>query len=195
MPDLPRLTEILELASSVVVVLGVPTGLYQYVQAKRREREDRERHVFDAVSASYVEFQQICLERPYLDVFDIPDDHPVELTPEQAKEELIAFAVLFSIFERAFLLYADHPTRVTEGQWWEWDAHIRGYFQRANFRRAWSLGGSSYDPRFNAYMAEVERRVRPLPGPAAPAPAVRAPPAPAPAVRAPPDRRGAGGLP
>jgi hypothetical protein len=185
MPDLPWPTEALEFASYVVVELGVPTGLYQYVQAKRRQREDRERHVFDAVSASYVESQQICLERPYLDVFDIPDDHPVLLTPEQGKEELIAFAVLLSIFERAALLYADHPTRVTERQWREWDALIRGYFQRANFRRAWSLGGSSYDPRFNASMAEVERQVRPIHGPAAPAPVARARP----------ERRGAEGLP
>lgn len=157
MPDLPRVTEILELASYVVVVLGVPTGIFQYVQAKRREREDRERQVFDAISASYIEFQNLCLERPYLDVFDIPDERPVELTPMQEKEELIAFGVLFSIFERAYLLYSERPTPITAGQWREWDTHIRGYFQRANFRRAWRQGSSSYDPRFVAYMERIER--------------------------------------
>ncbi len=161
MPDLSRLTEVLELASYVVVVLGVPTGIFQYVQAKRREREDRERQIFDAVSASYVEFQHLCLERPYLDVFDIPDERPVSLTPLQEKEELIAFGVLFSIFERAYLLYSGHPTPVTSGQWREWDAHIRGYYQRANFRRAWRQGASSYDPRFVAYMEGIERQEAP----------------------------------
>lgn len=152
-----RLAEMLELASYIVVVLGVPTGVFQYIQAQRRQREDRERHVFDAVSASYVEFQHLCLERPYLDVFDIPDERPAPLTPLQEKEEIIAFAVLFSIFERAYLLYSDHPTRVTSGQWREWDTHIRGYFRRANFRRAWRQGASSYDPRFVAYMEKIER--------------------------------------
>lgn len=158
MPDLSRLTEILELASYIVVVLGVPTGIFQYVRANRHEREERERHVFDAVSASYIEFLHLCLERPYLDVFDIQDEDPVALTPQQQKEELVALAVLFSIFERAYLLYADQPTPITSGQWREWDTHIRSYFQRANVRRAWTRGASSYDPRFIAYMADVERQ-------------------------------------
>jgi hypothetical protein len=156
-----RLAEVFELASYVVVVLGVPTGVFQYVRTQRREREDHERQIFDAVSASYVEFQQLCLERPYLDVFDIPDERPVSLTPLQEKEEIIAFAVLFSIFERASLLYSDHPTRLTSGQWREWDTHIRGYFRRANFRRAWRQGSSSYDPRFVAYMEGIERQETP----------------------------------
>ncbi len=158
---MPGLAEALELASYAVVVLGVPTGIFQYVQAQRREREDRERHIFDAISASYVEFQQLCLERPWLDVFDIPDERPAELTPLQRKEEVIAFAVLFSIFERAYLLYSEHPTPITSGQWREWDAHIRGYFRRVNFRGAWRQGSSSYDPRFVAYMERIEREEAP----------------------------------
>lgn len=162
MIDLDRVMSVLELIYYLSIVVGVPVGLYQYIQAKRREREDRESRVFDAVSASYMEFQRLCLDYPYLDVFDIPDDQPAALTPLQAKEELVAFSVLFSIFERAYLLYADRPTRITEGQWQGWHAHICGYYRRANFRRAWSLGSSSYDPRFNAYMLKVERQLRPV---------------------------------
>lgn len=169
MPSMSTLTELFELASSVVVVLGVPVGVSQYIRAKRHEREDRERHIFDAVSASYIDFQQLCIDRPYLDVFDIPDEHPARLTPSQAKEELIAFAVLFSIFERAYLLYAGHRTPTTTGQWREWDTHIRGYFQRANARRAWGLGASSYDPRFTAYIDRVLRETSALDRPAMPA--------------------------
>lgn len=163
--DLSQLMELLELGSYVTVILGVPVGLYQYTRAKRREREEQERRVFDAVTASYVEFQYLCLERPYLDVFDIPDEHPATLTPTQAKEELIAFAVLFSIFERAYLLYADRPTPIMDAQRQEWDTHIREYFRRANFQRAWSLGASSYDPRFVTYMSAIEQRVAPASAP------------------------------
>ena len=156
--DLRRLTDVFEFVSYLVVALGVPTGLYQYVRGQARERDERERQIFHAVSANYVEFQRLCLEHPDLDVFDLPDDHPVEPSPLQAKQELIAFAILFSIFERAYLLYTERPTRVTEGQWREWDVHVREYFRRANFRQAWHLGASSYDPRFIAYMREVERQ-------------------------------------
>ena len=157
--DLDRLTRLFELISYLVVVLGVPVALFQYLRSQTREREERERQIFDAVSASYVDFQLLALERPYLDVFDIPDSEPVALTPLQAKEELIAFAVLLSIFERAYLLYLTRPTPITTAQWREWDVHIRGYFRRGNFRCAWSLGASSYDPRFVAYMHDVERAV------------------------------------
>ena len=57
----------------------------------------------------------------------------------------------------AYLLYAGHQTPTTTGQWREWDTHIRSYFQRANARRAWGLGASSYDPRFTAYIDRVLR--------------------------------------
>ena len=60
--------------------------------------------------------------------------------------------MLFSIFEHAYLLHAVAPTPITARQWEEWDAHIQGYCLRENFRRAWRLGSSSYDPRFVAYM-------------------------------------------
>ena len=81
MLDLSRLTAILELASYVVVVLGIPTGIAQYIRAKRREREEWERHIFGSVTDRYIAFQHLCLDRPYLDVFDIPDAQPAQLTP------------------------------------------------------------------------------------------------------------------
>ena len=154
--SLSHVKDIFELASYIVVVLGVPIGLFQYYQSKVRERQERESRVFDAVSASYLDFQRTCLQYPYLDVFDIPDAAPATLTPAQQKEELIAFAILFSIFERAYLLYVANQTPITEAQWQGWDQHMRGYFRRANFRRAWHTGDGSYDPRFNEYMRRIE---------------------------------------
>lgn len=168
--SLQQVKDLFELASYIVVVLGVPTGLFQYYRAQVRERQEREARVFDAVSASYLDFQRMCLQYPYLDVFDIPDTSPVQLTPSQQKEELIAYSILFSIFERAYLLYLANRTPVTEGQWQGWDQHIRGYFRRENFRRAWRAGEGSYDPRFNEYMRCIEQEIAiappaPLPSP------------------------------
>jgi hypothetical protein len=154
--SLHQVTAVFELTSYIVVVLGVPIGLFQYHQAKVRERQEREARVFDAVSASYLDFQRTCLQYPFLDVFDIPDASPTALSPAQQKEELIAFAMLFSIFERAYLLYLANQTPVTEAQWQGWDQHVRGYFRRENFRRAWHTGEGSYDPRFNEYMRRIE---------------------------------------
>jgi hypothetical protein len=156
--SLDTITSVFELASYIVVVLGVPIGLFQYYRATVRKRREREARVFDAVSASYLDFQRTCLQYPYLDVFDIPDPSPAALTPTQQKEELIAFSILFAIFERAYLLCLENMTPITHGQWRGWDQHVRGYFRRENFRRAWYAGeGGSYDPRFTDYMRRVEQ--------------------------------------
>src|SRR5687768_10589259 len=125
--SLEQFTSVLELASYIVVVLGVPLGLYQYYRATVRERQEREARVYDAVSASYLDFQRTCLQYPYLDVFDIPDSSPAPLTPTQQKEELIAFSILFAIFERAYLLHLQNKTAITHAQWRGWDQHVRNY--------------------------------------------------------------------
>lgn len=77
---------------------------------------------------------------------------PSSLTAEQQKQELIAFTVLFSLFERAYLRYYDHSDRIRATQWTGWDEYIHTYCARANFRRAWSAYGSTYDKDFEAYM-------------------------------------------
>jgi hypothetical protein len=153
--NLQELRDVGELLSYLVVVLGVPWGLVQYGRATAREREEREWRAYDSAWASYMEFQRLCLEYPYLDLFDVPDALPVELTPLQQKQEAVACSMLFSIFERAYLVYAEHPTRITAAQWRGWDQHIRTYFARAPVRRAWRLVDGSYDPRFEDYLRRV----------------------------------------
>lgn len=156
MPSLQQTKDVFELLSYVVVVLGVPTGLFQYVRATRQEAHEREHRIYDAINADYLEFLKLCLQYPRFDVFDAPDAVPTELSPQEQKEELILLSILFTIFERAYVLYRDRPTEVTRGQWHGWDGHIRAYFRRENVRRAWRIGENTYDPRFAAYMATID---------------------------------------
>jgi len=153
--DLRGLTSVGELLSYIVVVLGVPWGLLQYHQAKAREQEEREWRAYDGAWAAYMEFQRLCLEHPHLDLFGLPDAAPMELTPLQQKQETIACTMLFSVFERAYLVYAERPTRATAAQWRGWDQLIGGYFTRAAVRRAWQSVEGGYDPRFEAYLRRV----------------------------------------
>lgn len=152
MPDLQQTKDVFELLSYIVVALGVPTGLLQYFRAKKAEQVQREARIYDALYTDYTEFQKLCLQYAYLDVSDHPDPFPAALTPQQEKEEGILFSILFSIFERAYLLYRDNPTAITAGQWRGWELYIKQYLQRPNFRRAWTAGENTYDPRFNVYM-------------------------------------------
>src|SRR3712207_5376257 len=102
-----------------------------------------------------MEFQHLCLEHPHLDLFELPDAAPVDLTPLQRKQEAVACSMLFAIFERAYLVYAERPTRVTSAQWRGWDQLIPVYFARVPVRRAWGLVDGDYDPRFEAYLRRV----------------------------------------
>lgn len=155
MPDFQQTKDLFEYFSYVVVVLGVPIGLFQYVRAQQREQAAREEQVYEVLHAEYLEYQKLCLQYLHLDVSDLPDHAPITLTSQQQKEEGILFSILFGIFERAYILHLENPTRVTRGQWRGWETYIHQYCRRENVRRAWNVGEDTYDPRFNAYMNDL----------------------------------------
>lgn len=155
MPDsFQHWKEVLEALSFVIIFFGVPVGLYQYFRAVKKEQLDREYGTYNALDEKFIEFQNLCLAHPQLDIFDVPDTTPAELTPEQEKEELIAFTMLFSIFERAYLMYHDQSTAIKQKQWSGWDEYIQSFCKRENFRRAWQVSGATYDKDFERYIKE-----------------------------------------
>ena len=152
MTDLETLKNVLEILSYVVILLGIPAGLFQYYKKSRKEILDREYGTYNALDEKYLEYQVICLSHPYLDIFDVPDKNPVKLSSEQVKEELIAYTILFAIFERAFLMYHDQSTAIKERQWTGWEHYVDSYCARKNFRSAWALSGITFDSHFQDYM-------------------------------------------
>lgn len=144
--------DILEALSYLVVLLGVPVGLFQYFRAVKKEQLDREYGTYNALDEKFLEFQNMCLAHPDLDIFDVPDKKPGTLTAEQQKKELIAFTILFSIFERAYLMYHDQSTAIKQKQWTGWDEYIRDFCRRENFKRAWRESGATYDKDFEEYI-------------------------------------------
>ena len=103
MQNLVEWKDVLESLSYLIVIASIPTAILSYIITNKKEREDREFGTFDSLDDKFIEFQLLCLEKPYLNIFDVEDEHPVALTPLQKKEELIAYSVLFAIFERAFV--------------------------------------------------------------------------------------------
>ena len=63
--------------------------------------------------------------------------------------------MLFSIFERSYLLYIDQYSRIKKKQWIGWDTYIKSFCQRENFLRAWKASGSTFDTEFEKYMEET----------------------------------------
>ena len=154
-PELKQLKDWLDVASAVVVAIGVPIGLIRYFFAVRKEQHDREYGTYNALDEKYLSYQKMCMENPALDIFDVPDAAPAALTPAQAKQEVVAFTMLFSIFERAFLMFQDQSTEIKRNQWAGWESYIQSFCARANFRAAWVASGATFDARFQAYMQQL----------------------------------------
>ena len=146
--DFQQLKDVFELLSYAAIVVGVPVGLFQYYRTVKKEQQDREYGTYNALDEKYLEFEKLCLEHPY------PDQMPIQLTEPQKKQELIAFTMLFSIFERACLMYRDQSTTIKQRQWSGWHEYIGRFCRRENFRRAWATSGNTVDTIFQGYMAQ-----------------------------------------
>jgi len=149
-----QIVEYLDIATKIIVLLGFPIAYFQYARGKRKEKQDREYGTYNSLDEKYLEFQKLCLDHPYLDIFDIPDEKPLELNEKQKKEELILLTMQFSVFERAYLLYSDQNSAIKKKQWSGWDSYIKSYCERENFLRVWQISGVTFDTDFEKYMKD-----------------------------------------
>lgn len=154
-----QIIEYLDVVDKLIIILGLPLAFIQYLKTTKKEKRDREYGTYNALDEKYLEFQKLCLDHPYLNIFDIPDANPGKLDAKQKKEELILFTMLFSIFERAYLLYSDQYSEIKKKQWLGWDEYIRSFCERDNFLDAWTISGNTFDTEFEAYMLNIIEEV------------------------------------
>nr|WP_321409923.1 hypothetical protein [uncultured Carboxylicivirga sp.] len=93
------LNNYLQIASSIVTILGLPLALYLFYNDKKKERKEREYGTYNALDDKYIHFLEMCLEKPELDVIEYSKD---ECKNNKERQEQIMFLILISILERAF---------------------------------------------------------------------------------------------
>jgi hypothetical protein len=147
-----QITQILEALSYLTVIIGLPTAVIQYRHKTQKEQADREYGTYNALDEKYLEYLRLCYESPGLDVFDVADTSPSVPNEQDAKRELIAFTILFSIFERAFLMYHEQSDEIRQRQWTGWFDYIQQFCRRENFQRAWRISGATFDLDFQHFM-------------------------------------------
>lgn len=162
-PALATIKLIVEITAQLVVVIGFPFAIIQYRRTKRREALDREYGTYNALDDKYIAFQKLCLAHPRLDVFDVPLTNPPVLEEEERQQELIAFTMLMSVFERSFLMYKDQTVAIQRDQWDGWLQYIDSYCRRQNFRNAWIISGETFDLRFQEFMKDMLQRTSSIP--------------------------------
>ena len=123
-----------ELLSYVVTVVGLPFAIAVFIWERRRERQQEDEEIYQALADEYTDFMKLVLENADLRLLQRVGPPP-ELSPEQRERRFALFTVLVSLFERSYLLvYEPHMDRQTKRLWQSWADFMREWCRRSDFR-------------------------------------------------------------
>ena len=113
--------------------VALPLALYTYWKEQRKERENEDEDTYQLLSDAYANFLKLVVEHPDL---KLRSRQPAsQLTDEQRERQWVVFAMLVSLFERAYLLaYDDDMTEKQRRRWHSWDDYMREWCRRPDFR-------------------------------------------------------------
>lgn len=141
--------------SYIVTVVGLPMAILVFLFEQHKERENEEEEVYQLLSDNYQDFLKVALENPDLRLFSV---EVTSLNEEQHERQLIIFAMLTSLFERAFLLlYEDDMAPKQARRWNSWEDYILEWCQKPNFRENLPKLLRGEDPGFVRYLQELIR--------------------------------------
>src|SRR5947208_16117827 len=97
-----------------------PLALIAYIKARKSDREEREYKTYDELDNRFFEYQKLALEYYDLDILDVPNNDPSLAFDKKRKQEMVAHAILFSLFERAYLMFVNETAGFQRRQWAGW---------------------------------------------------------------------------
>ena len=147
-------TELWEMMSYVVTVIGLPLAICVFLFEQRKERENEEEEVYQLLSDNYQDFLKVALDNPDLRLFST--DAGQVLNGEQRERQLIIFAMLVSLFERAYLLlYDDDMSPKQARRWNSWQDYMLEWCGKPNFRSSLPQLLRGEDPEFVEYVEKL----------------------------------------
>ncbi len=142
-----------ELLSYVVTVVGLPLAIFVFLFEQRKERENEEEEVYQLLSDNYQDFLKVALENPDLRLFS---EESTQLNEEQRERQLIIFAMLTSLFERAYLLLFDETMSLKQARRWNsWEDYIQEWCKKANYLADLPKLLKGEDPSFVLYVEDL----------------------------------------
>ena len=143
-------------------VLG-PLALFQYLKAKREDRQEREYQTYNELDNRFFEYQKLALEYYDLDILDVPNIGLSPALDKKRKQEMVAYAILFSLFERAYLMFSNQADAFRKRQWSGWKRFLNDFLRREAVRTAWQLSKETYDTDFQMFMDTKISEISPKP--------------------------------
>lgn len=153
--ELLRYAKLFEFAASVVTVLGIPFAIFVYLDEMKKERHEREYGTFDALDDKYLEFLNLCIAKPRLDLYYIPLKKAPVLSNEERIQQYAMFEILISLMERAFVMYSEQSSEAKKSQWEGWNQYMIEFVKRPIFKKLWPLLGDQFDVKFMDHMNQL----------------------------------------
>lgn len=125
----------LEAASYVVTIVGLPLAIGVFIHDRRRERQSDEEEIFLRLSDEYADFMRLVIANADLQLLSPAAKN--ELSEEQRERKHALFAILVSLFERAYVLvYEEDMSRQQRRLWMSWADYMHEWCAREDFRAA-----------------------------------------------------------
>src|SRR5258708_735909 len=149
-----------------------PLAVIAYLKARKSDRLASEYKTYDELDNRFFEYQKLALEYYDLDILDVSNNDPSLAFDKKRKQEMVAHAILFSLFERAFLMFSHQADAFQLRQWSGWKHFLNDFIRRESVRTAWETSKTTYDTDFQKFMDKriveiMPRVVRPPPAPVA----------------------------
>lgn len=146
--------EWLEAASYIVTIVGLPFAIGVYVYDRRRDQQNDEEEIFLRLSDEYADFMRLVIDNA--DLHLLSPAAKGELSEEQLVRKHALFAILVSLFERAYVLvYEDDMSRQQARLWQSWEDYMHEWCQREDFRAALPALLQGEDPGFVATIRRI----------------------------------------
>jgi hypothetical protein len=145
-------TTICQMIYYIAMSIAGPLAVIAYITTKKTERLEREYQTYDELDNRFFEYQKLALEYYDLDILDVPNNDPSLAFDKKRKQEMVAYAILFSLFERAYLMFSSQGDMFRQRQWSGWKHFLNDFLRRENVRTAWELSKNTYDTDFQSFM-------------------------------------------
>jgi hypothetical protein len=144
--------EVAQIIYYIAMSIAGPLAVIVYLKTRKTDRLEREYKTYDELDSKFFEYQKLALQYYDLDMLDIPNNDPSVGFDKKRKQELVAFSILFSLFERAFLMFKSQTDKFQKKQWSGWKYFLNDFIRRDNIRTAWQLSKETYDTEFQTFM-------------------------------------------
>jgi hypothetical protein len=136
----------------IAMSIAGPLAVIAYIKVKKTERLEKEYQTYDELDNRFFEYQKLALQYYDLDILDVPNNDPSLAFDKKRKQEMVAYAILFSLFERAYLMFSNQADVFRQRQWSGWKHFLNDFLRRENVRTAWELSKNTYDTGFQSFM-------------------------------------------